>query len=83
MKILKHFSALLFLSLLFPQLAKSQEKPNLVIIYTDEHNFRTLGCYREQLSEDQAFVWGKGVEVKTPNIDRLAHEGSICNNFYA
>ncbi|WP_083634246.1 sulfatase-like hydrolase/transferase [Saccharicrinis aurantiacus] len=83
MNILKHFSALLFLSLLFPQLAKSQEKPNLVIIYTDEHNFRTLGCYREQLSEDQAFVWGKGVEVKTPNIDRLAHEGSICNNFYA
>lgn len=58
-------------------------KPNLVIIHTDEHNFRTLGCYREIVSNDQAFIWGKGVEVKTPNIDRLAHEGALCNNFYA
>jgi len=59
------------------------EKPNLIIIQTDEHNFRTLGAYREQLSHDQAFVWGAGVEVKTPHIDRLVHEGAICNNFYA
>lgn len=60
-----------------------EKKPNLIIIQTDEHNFRTLGSYREQLPQDQAFVWGKGVEVKTPHIDRLAHEGAICNNFYA
>lgn len=60
-----------------------KQKPNLIIIQTDEHNFRTLGCYREQLSEDQAFIWGDGVEVKTPNLDRIAHEGAICNNFYA
>lgn len=59
------------------------DKPNLIIIQTDEHNFRTLGAYREQLTHDQAFVWGDGVEVKTPHIDRLAHEGAICNNFYA
>lgn len=57
-------------------------KPNLIVIHTDEHNFRTLGCYRDILSEDQAFVWGKGVEVKIPNIDRLVNEGAICNNYY-
>lgn len=58
-------------------------KPNLIIIHTDEHNFRTLGCYRELLSNDQAYVWGDGVEVETPNIDRLAHEGVLCDNYYA
>ncbi len=58
------------------------EKPNLLIICTDEHNFRTLGCYREQLSEEQAFVWGQGVAVETPNIDSLANEGALCTSFY-
>jgi arylsulfatase A-like enzyme len=56
--------------------------PNLLIIATDEHNFRTLGCYRETLSEDQALMWGKSV-VETPHIDRIAHEGALCTSFYA
>lgn len=59
------------------------EQPNLLIIHTDEHNFRTLGCYREQLPEDQAYVWGEGVKVDTPNIDSIAHDGAICTSFYA
>lgn len=63
--------------------AAEPTKPNLVIIHTDEHNFRTLGCYREQLSEDQAFVWGKGVKVDTPHIDSLAHDGALCTSYYA
>ena len=31
-----------------PKYAFAAEKsgPNLLIIHTDEHNFRTLGCYR-------------------------------------
>jgi arylsulfatase A-like enzyme len=84
MKLLKLYSVLLLGIMLFPQLSSAQKgKPNLIVIHTDEHNFRTLGCYRDLLTEDQAFVWGKGVEVKTPNIDRLANEGAICNNYYA
>jgi uncharacterized sulfatase len=58
-------------------------KPNLLIIHTDEHNLRTLGCYRETLSDDQAFMWGKEAIVETPNIDRLAKEGVLCTNWYA
>jgi len=54
----------------------------LVIIYTDEHNFRTLGCYREQLRPEEAYVWGEGVKVDTPHIDSLAREGSLCTSFY-
>ena len=50
---------------------------------TDEHNFRTLGCYREQLPQEQAYPWGKEVEVKTPHIDALASRGALCLNYYA
>ena len=35
-------------------------QPNLLVIQTDEHSFRTLGCYRRHLSPDQAHVWGYG-----------------------
>ena len=57
--------------------------PNLLIIQTDEHNFRTLGCYRATLPEDQAFIWGKSAFVETPNIDSIAARGAICTSFYA
>lgn len=63
--------------------ASATDSPNLVIIYTDEHNFRTLGCYREQLRPEEAFVWGEGVKVDTPHIDSLAKEGALCTSFYA
>ncbi|WP_111708882.1 sulfatase family protein [Lutibacter citreus] len=62
---------------------KTAKKPNLVIIHTDEHNFRTLSCYQKIMSEDQAFVWGKGNNVNTPNIDKIATEGAICTSYYA
>jgi arylsulfatase A-like enzyme len=62
---------------------KVSEKPNILIIYTDEHNFRTLGCYRDLLPEDQAFIWGEGVAVETPNIDLLARDGLLCTSYYA
>ncbi len=62
---------------------KLSSKPNLLIIHTDEHNLRTLGCYRETMSEEQAYVWGKEANVETPNIDKLAEEGVLCENWYA
>ena len=65
------------------QCTQEKERPNLLIIQTDEHNFRTLGCYREQLSHDQAFVWGDGNNVETPNIDFLAEYGVLFTKFYA
>ena len=76
--------AKLFLLLVLSQLQVfSQDKPNLIIVHTDEHNFRTLSCYQKLLPEDQAFVWGKGNNVHTPNIDRIASEGAICTSYYA
>lgn len=58
------------------------EKPNLVIIHTDEHSFRTLSCYQKLMPEEEAFVWGKGCNSTTPNIDRIANEGAICMRYY-
>jgi len=66
-----------------PALAQRAGKPNLLIIHTDEHNFRTLGCYRNTLPPDQAFVWGKDAFVETPNIDWIAENGALCTKFYA
>ena len=60
----------------------SQEKMNLIVIMTDEHNFRTLGCYRKTMEGRQAYMWGPDV-VETPHIDSLAEQGALCSSFYA
>jgi len=59
------------------------KKPNLLVIMTDEHNFRTLGCYRNTLSPNDAFLWGRNNFVETPHIDRIASMGVLCTGFYA
>jgi arylsulfatase A-like enzyme len=53
------------------------------VLHTDEHNFRTLGCYRRLLPPDQAFVWGREAVVSTPHLDWLAREGATVERFYA
>ncbi len=66
-----------------PAWAQPKARPNLLIIQTDEHNFRTLGCYRKTLPDKQAFMWGKDAVVTTPHIDWLADNGALCTKFYA
>lgn len=62
--------------------SKADAQPNLLLIITDEHSFRTLGCYRELMSYKQGHVWGDAV-VETPNLDYLAHNGAILTSMYA
>jgi arylsulfatase A-like enzyme len=61
-------------------------RPNLIMIITDEHNLRTLGCYRDffvnENQDRQAYVWGDNRYVETPFIDSLAAEGALFTNFY-
>ena len=69
-----------------PQLcviAKAVDRPNVLLIITDEHNFRTLGCYRELMPREQGEMWGRGVVVETPHIDSIGHAGVICTRAYA
>ena len=63
--------------------AAEVKRPNLVIVHCDELNFRTLGCYRDTLSPEQAFMWGPKAVCETPHIDALAKEGALCTKFYA
>lgn len=82
MKTLKIGTVLMLLVFVGFASVKKQTQPNLLIIHTDEHSFRTLSCYQNLMSEEQAFIWGKGNNVKTPNIDRIADEGVICDHYY-
>ena len=61
---------------------KDDDKPNIVIVYTDEHNLRTLGSYRALMDDAQAHIWGPDVKVDTPNIDSIAEDGALFTNFY-
>ncbi|ARN57402.1 sulfatase-like hydrolase/transferase [Sedimentisphaera salicampi] len=63
--------------------ARKTGRPNLVIIHTDEHNFRTLGCCRDMLSKEQAYMWGEGLKVDTPHIDSIAKQGAIATSCYS
>lgn len=60
----------------------ARRRPNLLIIHTDQQNFRTLGCYRALLPKEQAFVWGEGIAVETPHLDSIAKNGALCDRFY-
>ena len=65
-----------------PVAAPTTKKTNLVLIITDEHNFRTLGCYRETLAPEQALMWGPEAIVETPHVDGLAKGGVLFTSMY-
>ncbi|MCC8172599.1 MAG: sulfatase-like hydrolase/transferase [Parabacteroides sp.] len=77
----------LAITALCPSFALSQKladkKTNVLIIMTDEHNLRTLGCHRDLMPPAQAEVWGPGNIVETPHIDALAKDGLIALSCYA
>lgn len=49
--------------------AKAQNKPNVVLIIADDVSSDDIGCYGN-------------IQVKTPNIDRLADSGMRFTNFF-
>lgn len=65
------------------QTTKEKTKPNLIVIQTDEHNFRTISAYQNLLTKDQAHIWGEDARIETPFIDSLAEDGAICTSYYS
>ncbi|MDF1786855.1 MAG: sulfatase-like hydrolase/transferase, partial [Verrucomicrobiales bacterium] len=55
--------------MLIPALAKADSQPNILLLYADDQRDHTLG------------VAGHPI-VKTPNIDRLAHQGVRYENAF-
>jgi len=69
------FSLLFVLTLLpgMPATAEESEKPNVILIVSDDTGYGDLGPYGG----------GEGRGMPTPNIDRLASEGMTLFSFYA
>lgn len=63
--------------------SKTGDRPNVLVIQTDEQSFRTMSCYRELMCSEYANIWGSEAKVETPHLDRLAREGAIYTNYYA
>ena len=51
------------------QQADNNEKPNIIIIFTDDQGYGDLECYGHPT-------------IKTPNIDKMAEEGIRFTQFY-
>lgn len=49
---------------------KSTERPNILIIFTDDQGYADLGCFGSQTN-------------KTPVMDNFYREGTSFSNFYA
>ncbi len=62
-----------FLCLIFILASCRQERevtrPNIIFIMTDDHSYQTLSAYDDRF-------------VQTPNLDRIAREGSIFRNSF-
>ncbi|WP_299668349.1 sulfatase [uncultured Polaribacter sp.] len=63
------FSIILLFCLPFVLLAQ-KDKPNFIIIFTDDQGYNDLGCFGSP-------------NIKTPNIDQMAKEGIKFTSFYA
>lgn len=57
-----------FMAFAFCQSLLAQERPNIILIMTDDMGFSDIGCY--------------GGEIQTPNIDKLADSGMKFSQFY-
>ena len=66
------YAILLFLNPLFPpvSIAAAADKPNILIIFTDDQGYADLACYGNQKN-------------KTPRLDRLAQQGTRLTSFYS
>ncbi len=62
-------SELLAFALIAPLAASAQQKPNVIIIFTDDQGYNDLGCYGSEL-------------ISTPNIDAMAARGVRFTDFY-
>ena len=52
--------------------AASPKKPNILVIFGDDVGYWNISAYNQGM-----------MGYKTPNIDRIAHEGALFTDYYA
>ena len=62
----------LWLCLAALQLNAQQKKPNILVIFGDDIGYWNVSAYNQGM-----------MHYKTPNIDRIAHEGALFTDYYA
>ena len=67
---LLNLAFLIVIAALQPRLFAVDERPNFIIVFTDDQGYNDLGCFGSKT-------------IKTPNIDRLAKEGRTYKSFYS
>jgi uncharacterized sulfatase len=55
----------------FSTIARADDRPNIVVFYTDDHGHADMGCQ------------GVVDDIKTPNVDALARSGVLARNGYS
>ncbi|MGB5224122.1 MAG: arylsulfatase [Arenicellales bacterium] len=73
MKQLFSWLAMLLLLPSMPAIAQQNDKPNILLIVSDDTGYGDLGPYGG----------GEGRGMPTPNIDRMAEDGITLHSFYA
>ena len=69
-QVLPIFIAILCVSAPLCRVAAAEtSRPNIVFVITDDQRWDQLGCNGHPV-------------LKTPHIDRIAHEGAAFNNFF-
>lgn len=63
-------ASLLSLALSFAPSLQGEDRPNFIIVFTDDQGYQDLGCYGSH-------------DIATPNLDRMATEGMRFTSFYA
>jgi len=56
----------------FPEAQAQQQKPNILVIFSDDIGQSNISAYTHGL-----------MGYKTPNIDRIAREGTMFTDYYA
>ncbi len=72
LRLTRNFCHLFFYTALFvcfSQVTMAQQRPNIVIIVSDDHAYQTISAYGSKL-------------MQTPNIDRIANEGALFKKAY-
>ena len=64
------FKAVLFIYIVGLLMCFGEDKPNFIIIFTDDQGYNDLSCFGSK-------------KIKTPNIDSIAKNGRKFTSFYA